>query len=223
MYMRELLIGTMLIAIGTAAGAQTASSTPEARTVAAPPAPVGDAAEPTPPSPGAGEPSEETGVPSVDGNFGLGRPATEEEIAAIDIDIMPDGTGLPEGRGTYQQGQELYAELCSVCHGDNLEGIKVTGAPALIGGRDTLATASPVKTVESYWPYASTLYDYIHRAMPMTEPGTLEPDQIYALSAYILGRGGIVAEDVEFDADSFRQIVMPNADGFIDDPRPGGM
>ena len=145
------------------------------------------------------------------------------QIAAIDIDIMPDGTGLPEGSGSYQTGQTIYAEKCASCHGDELEGIKETGAPGLIGGRDSLATDKPVKTVESYWPYASTLFDYMHRAMPMTEPGTLTPDELYALSAYIIGRSGIVGEDAELNAESFRQIVMPNADGFIPDPRPDGL
>src|SRR5690606_35681391 len=119
MSMRKLLIGTMLIAIGTAAGGQTA---PGARTVAAPPAPVGDAAEPMPPSPVAEDRADDSGPPGTEGSFGLGRLATEEEIAAIDIDIMPDGTGLPEGHRTYQEGQDLYAEFCAVCHGDNLEG-----------------------------------------------------------------------------------------------------
>ena len=225
MFTRKLLICGVLAAAGTPLWAQDATA-PEAatpRTVAALPATIGDGNEPVPPSP-IGDPAADAAVtPGLDAGFGIGQPATEAEIAAIDIDIMPDGTGLPEGSGSYQTGQTVYAEKCASCHGDELEGIKETGAPRLIGGRDSLATDKPVKTVESYWPYASTLFDYMHRAMPLTEPGTLTPDELYALSAYILGRSGIVTEDAELNAESFRQVVMPNADGFIPDPRPAGM
>ena len=154
------------------------------------------------------------------GRFGIGHPVSEEEIVAIDIDVMPDGAGLPAGSGTFADGEELYAQVCAVCHGENLEGIAELGAPRLIGGRDTLATDAPIKTVESYWPDASTLFDYVHRAMPMNAPGSLAPDEVYAISAYILGRAGIVGEDAELDAASFAAIKMPNADGFGDDPRP---
>lgn len=154
------------------------------------------------------------------GKFGIGHPVTEKEIAAIDIDVMPDGAGLPRGSGTYADGEALYAQVCAACHGENLEGIAELGAPRLIGGRDTLATDAPVKTVESYWPHASTFFDYVHRAMPMDAPGSLAPDEVYAISAYILGRAGIVGEDVELDAAGYAAIEMPNVDGFGDDPRP---
>jgi S-disulfanyl-L-cysteine oxidoreductase SoxD len=106
------------------------------------------------------------------------------------------------------------------CHGGDLEGNSDLGALRLIGGRDTLDTESPVKTVESYWPHASTLFDYTHRAMPMNAPGSLTADEVYAISAYVLGRAGIVGEDFEMDADSFAEIEMPNVDGFVPDPRP---
>ena len=152
--------------------------------------------------------------------FGIGRPASPEEIAAIDIDVMLDGRGAPEGSGTYAEGEELYAATCAHCHGQELEGIAEAGAPALIGGRGTLDTDNPVRTVESYWPHASTLFDYTHRAMPFNEPGSLTDDEVYAISAYILGRAGILDQDAEMNADSFAEIEMPNVDGFIPDPRP---
>lgn len=223
MFMRELALMGLLMATSTVAYAQETNPTTDAaapRTAAVLPAPVGDLAEPMPPSPVIDTP--EIGeAPGTDAGFGIGRPATEEEIAAINIDIMPDGSGLPEGTGTYQQGETLYAERCSSCHGENLEGIKETGAPALIGHRGSLTTNAPVKTVESYWPYASTLFDYVHRAMPMNEPGTLSANEVYALSAFILGRAGIVSKDTKLDEKSFRDIEMPNAGGFVEDPRPG--
>ena len=118
------------------------------------------------------------------------------------------------------RAKRFYAAICSSCHGENLEGIKELGAPQLIGGRDTLASDSPVKTVESYWPYASTLVDYVHRAMPMDAPGSLSPDDVFAVSAYVLGRAGIVEKDFTLSQDNIGEVTMPNADGFIDDPRP---
>lgn len=190
------------------------------RTVAPLPEVITETTELMPASPVAD--SEGTADAGLDADFGLGRLATEAEIAAIDIDIMPDGHGLPEGSGSYAEGQDLYADQCAHCHGDNLEGIADLGAPALIGGRDTLATATPVKTVESYLAHSSTLYDYIYRAMPLDWPGSLSADQVYALSAYILGRGGILGEDAVLDADNLAAVQMPNADGFVADPRPGG-
>lgn len=178
--------------------------------------------EPKPASPSVPEASGET-EPGLEQDFGIGRPATEAEIAAIDIDIMPDGRGLPPGSGTYSQGEEVYADRCAVCHGENLEGIKELGAPQLIGGRGTLASEKPVKTVESYWPHASTLFDYVHRAMPMDEPGSLTSDEVYAVSAYILGKAGILDTETTLDAESFRAVKMPNADGFVPDPRADGL
>ncbi|MFX0541265.1 c-type cytochrome [Roseovarius sp. S4756] len=154
--------------------------------------------------------------------FGVGQPATEEEIAAINIDVMPDGRGLPDGSGTYAEGEELYETICAACHGPDMMGIAELGAPQLIGGRGTLATDAPVKTVESYWPYASTFFDYTHRAMPMTEPGSLSADEVYAISAYVLGKAGITSTEPDsvMDAEAFAKVEMPNADGFVSDPRP---
>jgi cytochrome c len=173
------------------------------------------------PAPPPASSAEQVGeVDPAAGRFGIGHPISAEEIAAIDIDVMPDGAGLPAGSGTYADGEALYAQVCAACHGENLEGIADLGAPRLIGGRDTLATDAPVRTVESYWPHASTLFDYVHRAMPMDAPGSLAPDEVYAISAYILGRAGIVGEDAVLDAASFAAIEMPNADGFGEDQRP---
>jgi cytochrome c len=152
--------------------------------------------------------------------YGIGQPAISQMIDPIDIDVSPDGVGAPPGSGTYSEGEELYAEYCVACHGADLEGNSDLGAPRLIGGRDTLDTANPVKTVESYWPYASTLFDYTHRAMPMNAPGSLSADEVYAISAYILGRAGIVDKDFELNADGFAEIQMPNAYAFVEDPRP---
>lgn len=152
--------------------------------------------------------------------FGIGKPATEEEISAVDIDVMPDGRGAPEGSGTFAQGEDLYATHCAACHGEDLQGVEGTGGPRLIGGRGTLDTDAPVRTVESYWPHASTLFDYTRRAMPFNEPGSLTADEVYAISAYILGRAGIIEQGSEMNAESFSEIKMPNIDGFYADPRP---
>lgn len=154
--------------------------------------------------------------------YGVGQPATEDEIAAIDIDVMPDGHGLPEGSGTYADGEALFEANCAACHGSDLMGVADLGAPQLIGGRGSLASDKPIKTVESYWPYASTFFDYTHRAMPMSAPGSLTADEVYAISAYVLGRAGITGSEpgATLDAASMAKIVMPNADGFVPDARP---
>ncbi len=167
--------------------------------------------------------AEEVGdIAPAENRYGVGTPATEAQIAAVDIDVMPDGRGLPEGSGTYAEGETLYQEVCAACHGADLEGIAQLGAPRLIGGRGTLASDAPVKTVESYWPHASTFFDYTHRAMPMTEPGSLAADEVYAIAAYVFGRAGLTGTDPEseMNAQSYAAIVMPNAEGFVDDPRP---
>ncbi|MCK1301850.1 cytochrome c [Bradyrhizobium sp. 24] len=147
--------------------------------------------------------------------FDLGRPATPEEIKLWDIDVTPDGKGLPVGSGTVAQGKQVFADNCAACHGDNGQGgIK----DRLAGGQGTLASSAPVKTVGSFWPYATTLYDYIHRAMPYPTPGSLSTDDTYAVTAYILSLNGIVPPDGKVDKDSLPKIKMPNRDGFIPDP-----
>jgi len=214
-----LLIGGLTVA-GSIALAQ---SDAEPRTAAALPEIIEETGERAPQPVPTSSAESITDLAPDDNKFGIGRPATEEEIAAIDIDAIPDGRGFPEGSGTYAEGAEIYEYECSSCHGENLEGIAELGAPKLIGGRGSLASDAPVKTVESYWPYSSTLFDYVHRAMPLHAPGSLSADDVYAVSAYILGRAGITSEepDAVLDAKSMSEIVMPNADGFVEGPRDG--
>ena len=150
--------------------------------------------------------------------YGVGHPATEEQIRGLGTAIAPDGTGLPAGSGTVAAGRELFAARCAKCHGAKAEGGDV--GPALVGGQGTLATAKPIKTVGSYWPYATTLWDYISRAMPFDQPGLMKPPEVYALSAYILNINGIIAADQVMDAKSLPKVKMPNRNGFVTDPRP---
>ena len=150
--------------------------------------------------------------------FGFGHAATPSEIAGWDIDVRADGEGLPSGHGSVRDGQKVYADNCAACHGDNGEG-KI--GDKLVGGFGTLATGKPVKTVGSYWPYATTLFDYIRRAMPFTAPQSLTPDQVYAVAAYVLFLNKIVPEDTVLDANSLPKVAMPNRNGFTSpDPRP---
>lgn len=150
--------------------------------------------------------------------LGLGRVATEAEIAAWDIDVRPDGQGLPEGAGTVAEGEEIYIAQCATCHGDFGEG--AGRWPVLAGGQGSLKSARPVKTVGSYWPYLSTVYDYVHRAMPFGAAQTLSADETYALTAYILYLNDIVSDDgFELNRDNFSDIAMPNVDNFYMDDR----
>ena len=143
----------------------------------------------------------------------VGAPVGTDELAKF-YAIPPEGTGLPPGKGTAAEGKELYAQRCAYCHGEQLEGLKEVGGPKLIGGRGTLTSATPVKSVESYWPYSSTLFDYIWRTMPFDQPGSLTPDEVYSLSAYILSAGKVIDEKTVLDAKSLPKVVMPNANGF---------
>ncbi|MFT4606426.1 MAG: mono/diheme cytochrome c family protein [Urechidicola sp.] len=154
------------------------------------------------------------------GPYNFGTPASAADIAMIDIDAMPDGRGLPSGSGNYQTGKEVYTAKCLACHGADLAGVKGTGAAALIGGRGSLASGKPKKTVESYWPYASTVFDYVKRAMPFNAPGSLSDDEVYAVVAYVLGEANIFDRSASLNAKSLPMIDMPNKDGFISDPRP---
>jgi S-disulfanyl-L-cysteine oxidoreductase SoxD len=163
------------------------------------------------------------GYPS---RYDLGTRATEQEIAAVAIAIPADGKGLPPGKGDYFTGKTVYETTCAACHGKDLQG--VAGLPdmpsgaalRLIGGRGTLTSSNPVATVESYWPYATTLFDYIRRAMPFSAPGSLSNDEVYAVTAYILAEGNIIEKATVIDADTLPKVQMPNRDGFIPDPRP---
>ena len=150
--------------------------------------------------------------------YNLGRPATAEELKKRDISVAPDGTGLPPGRGTIAQGREIYNSLCASCHGERGQG--VGNYPALVGGQGTLATKNPVLTVGSYWPYATTVWDYIHRAMPYQRPGKLTPNETYAVTGFILYLNGLVDEKMEVTEKSLPQVKMPNRNGFVPDPRP---
>jgi cytochrome c len=151
---------------------------------------------------------------AADPPFGFGRPATPQEIAAADIDVHPDGTGLPAGQGSVEQGAALYATACAACHGERGEK-PLDSTLRLIGGQGTLATPKAVQTVGSYWPYATTLFDYIRRAMPFTAPRSLTPDQAYAVTAYLLSLNGIVPDGTVLDAATLPQVRMPNRDGFV--------
>ncbi len=149
--------------------------------------------------------------------LGLGRTALPEEIAAWDLDISPDGTGLPIGSGNVLDGEEIFAEACAMCHGDFAEG--VDNWPKLAGGMDTLNHDDPLKTVGSYWPYLSTAYDYIRRSMPFGNAQSLTDDEVYAIVAYILYSNDLVDEDFELSNENFLDVEMPNADGFFFDNR----
>lgn len=150
--------------------------------------------------------------------YGFGQTATPEQIAGWDIDIRPDGKGLPVGEGSVADGEVLYERLCATCHG--LFGEGEARWPVLAGGKGTLKDDRPTKTVGSYWPYASTLYDYIRRAMPFTAPRSLTNEQTYQLTAYVLYLNELVDEDFVLTHENLAQIEMPNKDGFFVDPRP---
>lgn len=149
--------------------------------------------------------------------YGMGRMPTAEEIKAWDLTIPPDGQGLPPGNGTAAVGKPIYAERCASCHG--VEG-KEPKYDRLVGGGGTLTTNTPVLTVGSFWPSATTLWSYIHRSQPIDEPGSLTPDRVYALTAYLLHLNGIIGEHEVLDAKTLPLVRMPNRDGFVNDPRP---
>lgn len=156
--------------------------------------------------------------PGRAGYYGFGTTATPEMIAGWDIDVRPDGTGLPEGSGSVEEGEPLYEEQCAACHGFFGEG---EGRwPKLAGGYGTLTEARPEKTIGSYWPYASTVWDYVHRAMPFFEPQSLTDDEVYAIVAYLLYLNDIVGDDFVLTRDNLAGIEMPHRDGFFVDPRP---
>lgn len=153
-----------------------------------------------------------SGIVAAQEGPGLGVEVTEEQIAAWDINIAPDGTGLPPGSGDAREGAEVFAVQCIACHTTDGEG--GLNDP-LVGGHGTLASAAPVRTVGSFWPYATTVFDYIRRAMPYALPQSLTDDETYALTAYVLHLNGIIGEDEVMDAASLPGVEMPNRDGFI--------
>ncbi len=149
--------------------------------------------------------------------YGFGQPASEAAIAAWNIDVDPNGRGLPAGRGSVAEGQIVYAQKCAACHGANGQG---KPADALVGGTGSLASGKAVKTIGSFWPHATTLYDFIHRAMPYDAPQSLSADEVYAVTAWLLNRNGIVPDDAVLDAQSLPRVRMPNQGGFVQDTRP---
>lgn len=164
-------------------------------------------------------------APPLPDRLGLGHAPAPARLAAIDIDANPAGVGLPPGRGTYAEGATIYAQKCAACHGAKGEGQgpypKLIGAEPRSGfpfGTDPKI----VKTVGNYWPYATTVYDYIHRAMPFDAPGSLAPHEVYSLTAYLLAENGVVPRTAVMDAASLPKVKMPAHDHFVPDDRTGG-
>ena len=154
-------------------------------------------------------------------NFGTAPSAAE---LSKFFSYPPDGRGLPAGSGNWEQGKKVYEQKCQACHGDKLQGVAGAGEP-LNGGRGTLVNndpkKGPLKTVESYWPYATTVFDYVKRAMPFNAPGSLSDSEVYAVTAYVLGQANIIAKNEVLNAQTLPKVNMPNKDGFIPgDPRP---
>lgn len=150
--------------------------------------------------------------PAIADGPGLGKPADAALIRSMDLTVLPDGRDLPAGRGSVAEGKRVYEAKCLACHGVNGQGQPMD---RLTGGVGSLATPAPVKTVNSYWPYATSLFDYIRRAMPLTLPQSLSADEVYSLVAYILSVDGVVKADAVLDARSLPAVKMPNRDGFL--------
>lgn len=204
-----------VIAYLKAFSAETSSGAAQPAAAASPEA----APEPASPAQQAATPQSAKDVPLPDhGVFHLGRAATPEEIAAWDIDVRPDGSGLPEGRGTVAEGEAIFTETCAVCHGDFGEGRDRW--PVLAGGYDTLKAERPEKTIGSYWPYLSTVYDYVRRAMPFGDARSLSDDEVYAVTAYLLYLNDVVTDETfELSKENFTAIRLPNEANFFMDDR----
>ena len=149
--------------------------------------------------------------------YGLGRKANPEEIQAWDIDIAPNGAGLPSGQGSVKEGAKIFSKTCASCHGATG---KEGPMPRLVGGKGTLGSDRPVKTVGSYWPYATTVFDYVYRAMPPSAPQSLSVNEVYAVVGWILYQNDIIPESAIMNAHTLPAVQMPNRMGFVPDPRP---
>lgn len=156
--------------------------------------------------------------PAWAGKYNLGRKAKPDEVKAWDIDVRPDGQGLPEGKGNVAEGEIVFQEQCAACHGDFGEGIDRW--PVLAGGKGSLKSDRPEKTIGSYWPYLSTVYDYIYRAMPYGNAQSLSPDETYAITAYLLHMNDLVDAKFELTNKNFTSIRLPNENNFTEDSRP---
>lgn len=190
----------------------TAEATPEPAAPEAAPAeaaaePVAAPAETAQPAPAV--------LPS--GPIGLGRLALPEEVEAWDVAVLPDGTGLPEGSGDVETGDQVFADNCASCHGDFAEGLD--SWPVLAGGAGSLKDPRPVKTIGSYWPHLSTVFDYVHRSMPFGAAQTISVDETYAITAFLLYSNGLVEDDFVLTRENFTEVVLPNAEGFYPDDR----
>ena len=164
---------------------------------------------------------------SVTTRYGLGRAASSAEVAALDIDVAPDGHGLPPGRGTAAQGASLFAQKCASCHAAQGQGMP-PAFPALVG-RDSKGEGFPfasdwhiTRTIGNYWPEATTVFDYVRRAMPHSAPGSLTNDEVYALTAFLLAANQVIPKDAALDSASMMQVKMPYHDKFVRDNRRGG-
>ena len=173
------------------------------------------------------DPGSVPGGPGTGARYGLGRAPTDAEVAAWNTDVGPDGAELPPGRGSVAEGEVLYVAQCAMCHNKAGEGMP-PAYPAIIG-RDPKAegfhfAADPklVKTIGNYWPHATTVFDYVKRAMPFAAPGSLTDDQVYALTAFLLAANKVIPADATLDAESLKQVKMPYADKFVPDDRRGG-
>jgi mono/diheme cytochrome c family protein len=149
--------------------------------------------------------------------FNIGRAVSEAELAVWNIDVTPDGAGLPPGRGSVRQGKAIYDAKCIACHGTEARGHPMD---PLAGGHSTLTSATPIKTIGSYWPYATTVFDYVRRAMPLDKPQSLSANEVYAVTAYLLHLNGIVGADATMNAKTLPKVRMPNLRAFRPDPRP---
>ncbi len=203
----------------TPKSATTTTTTGPAKTATVVPV-VAAPVSPTPVRP----PATGTGTTDPYGVYGFGRDATSADISALDIDISPDGTGLPAGSGTPGQGATLFASTCAPCHGDKGQGTAQDANEVLIGTQPWFQLGNPKSvgpaTIGNYWPYATTLFDYIRRAMPFTAPESLTNDQVYQVVAYLLNQNKIIGDNDVMNAQTLPKVQMPNKDGFVPDPRP---